>query len=200
MQCDACSIPRDEVAPLLFFALKAGGAAFKLYNSGHAPDSKRGGAKAKIRVESWRRVAGPGFCPSRDAFGALGSVETEAKSSTASMWSRLWVDGRPDAVERARRHGLPLYRVVHAPRVAVRDKPTIKGGAIVGSFRKGDLVVARRGHDALFPWLCISCLTEKELTRAAEARILGKDPPPKSYVLTDGAEVSLGALLERIFL
>ena len=57
------------------------------------------------------------------------------------------------------------------------------------------MVVARRGYDAIRPWLCVSSLTDRVGVALAEAKLSKRPPPPKIFVLTDGAAVGLGVLL-----
>ena len=131
VQCDACSIPRDEVAPLLFFALKVGGAAFKLYNSGHArPDDDDGGGarrnrEARVHAEWWRRRGDESRgLASVDYAGARGVLETAATGSTASMWARLWADQRAGVADRARRDGRRRRSGVPATSAAAPTRAT----------------------------------------------------------------------------
>ena len=238
VQCDACTIGRDDVAPLLFFGLRSGGAAFKLYNAGHAPpaeedddgddapDARRRRRRRQadplsaVHVEWWRKRKGGGVLACRDYVffffsasfffsrrdsstrrprqaGATGWLETTAAASTASLWARLWADERPPVADRARASGRAAFRVRHGPRVAIRDRPSLEG-AIVGCLRQGDLCVARAGYDAIWPWICLSSLTDRVGTDLVVATVARRPPPPKLFMLTDGAQLDLGVLLEPV--
>lgn len=207
VQCDACAVGRDDVARLLFFALRVGGAAFKLYNSGHAK-KKDGGEGARrrsrrrdpldaVRAESWRKRRGAGDLACRDHAGVVGYLETAAAASTASLWAKLWATERPPLVDRARAANRRAFEVAHAPRVAVRNAPSLDAD-IVGCFRAGERVVARDGYDAIWPWICLSSLTDRVGVALVEAGAKGAPPPRKLFMLTDGAPLDLGVLLRAL--
>ena len=59
------------------------------------------------------------------------------------------------------------------------------------------MVVARRGHEDILPWICLSCLTDGAAEACAEAKLLGTRPQ-RTYMLTDGAALGLGELLRKV--
>ena len=60
-----------------------------------------------------------------------------------------------------------------------------------------DYVVARSGYESIWPWICLSSATRRVGLAVAESRASRKPRPPKTYMLTDGAQIGLGALLEE---
>ncbi len=84
---------------------------------------------------------------------------------------------------RCEKSNLLLYRVVHSPRVAIRDAPSLSG-RIMSSKVAGEQVVGSAIVNE--KWLQLSPMEENS----------AKDRD--AFMLIDGKELSLGQLLERI--
>merc|ERR1711920_850615 len=86
----------------------------------------------------------------------------------------------------AEEHNLPLWRVLHKPKIALRAKPSKSAPVVDVAWAGDELVMTGETHEV---WLRVAQVSWTDVA----------DAPSEAWVLRDGTSVGLGQLLELVY-